>query len=85
MMPQFFHHHMHQIDLAQRALYGLKINLPQIALILIVDYAENYTHLAQVCTMHQCTCSYLVDESDALVPKTILSPDTHYSGSLLGL
>ena len=49
MMPQFFHHH--QIDLAQRD--GLKINLTQITpesllLILLVDYSENYTHLAQV-------------------------------------
>ena len=49
MMPLFFHHH--QIDLAQRD--GLKINLTQITpellpLILIADYAENYTHLAQV-------------------------------------
>ena len=48
-MPQFFHHH--QIDLAQRD--GLKINFSQISpesllLILIADYAENYTHLAQV-------------------------------------
>ena len=52
MMPQFFHHH--QIDLAQRD--GLKINLFQLSpesllLILIADYAENYTHLAQVCSM----------------------------------
>ena len=52
MMPQFFHHH--QIDLAQRD--GLKINLSQISpesllLILIADYAENYTHLAQVCCL----------------------------------
>ena len=49
MMPHFFHHH--QIDLAQRD--GLKINLSQITsesflLLLIADYAENYTHLAQV-------------------------------------
>ena len=48
-MTQFFHHH--QIDLAQRD--GLKINSTQITpesllLILIADYAENYTHLAQV-------------------------------------
>ena len=48
-MPQFFHHH--QIDLAQRD--GLKINFSQISpesllLNLIADYAENYTHLAQV-------------------------------------
>ena len=49
MMPHFFHHH--QIDLAQRD--GLKINLTQITsesflLLLVADYAENYTHLAQV-------------------------------------
>ena len=49
MMPKFFHHH--QIDLAQRD--GIKINFTQITpdsllVILIADYAENYTHLAQV-------------------------------------
>jgi len=100
MMPHFFHHH--QIDLAQRD--GLKINLSQITsesflLLLIADYAENYTHLAQVTltivymqiiwffpiflNIHTYISCFVVDESNAMVSQTFFN-HSNYSGALLG-
>ena len=100
MMPHLFHHH--QIDLAQRD--GLKINLSQITsesflLLLIADYAENYTHLAQVIltivympiiwffpiflNIHTYISCFVVDESNAMVSQTFFN-HSNYSGALLG-
>ena len=98
MMPHFFHHH--QIDLAQQD--GLKINLSQITsesflLLLIADYAENYTHLAQVTLtivyipiiwfflifLNTYISCFLVDELNAMVSQTFFN-HSNYSGALLG-
>ena len=75
MMPQFFHHH--QIDLAQRD--GLKINLTQITsesflLLLIADYAENYTHLAQVHKQLQTFIYFPIFPTQHLYPLPFFFP-----------